>query len=107
VNNLRFADGIGLLTKSGPKLQNTTTQIDETSRKFSLMINAEKIKTMVIEKRKETPLSIKIQGKSIEQVEQFVCITGRANKRRWQRRIRLTKENWTHFTSIWNDDHSG
>jgi len=27
---------------------------------------------MVIEKRKETPLSINIQGENIEQVEQFV-----------------------------------
>jgi len=69
VNNLQFADDIGLLTRSGPELQDIMTQIHETSRKFSLMINAEKTITMVIEKRKETPL-----GENIEQVEQFVYL---------------------------------
>ena len=60
MNNLRFADDIGLLTRSGPELQEITTQIDETSRRFGLMINAEKTKTMVTEKTKETPIIIRI-----------------------------------------------
>jgi len=38
VNNLRLADDFGLLSRSGPELQVITTQIDETSRKFGLMI---------------------------------------------------------------------
>ena len=42
VNNLRFSDDIGLFTRSETELQDITTQIDETSRKFCLMINAEK-----------------------------------------------------------------
>src|SRR6218665_3718805 len=67
MSNLRFADDIGL-TRSGPALQEITTQIDETSRKIGLMINVDKIKTMVIEKRKETPLhvSINIEGENIK-----------------------------------------
>src|SRR6218665_10363 len=56
VNNLRFADNIGVLARSGPELQDITSKIDETSRKFDLMIKAEKSKTMGIEKRKEKPL---------------------------------------------------
>ena len=36
---------------------------------FGLIINAEKTKMMVTGKRKETPLSINIQGENIEQVE--------------------------------------
>ena len=61
---------------------------------------------MVSEKRKETPLSINIQGENIEQVG-TVClpIYRRANKRRWQQRKRHTKKNWTHVASIRNDDH--
>ena len=51
-NNLRLAEDIGLLTESETELQEITTQIDETSRKFGIMINAEKAKTMIIEKRK-------------------------------------------------------
>jgi len=43
------------------------------------MINVEKTKTMVIEKRKETPLSINIQGENIEQVKQFVYLGGLIN----------------------------
>ena len=43
------------------------------------MINAEKTKTMLVEKRKKTPLSINIQGENIEQVEQFVYLGGLIN----------------------------
>ena len=74
VNNFRFVDNIGLLTRNLPELQDITKQIDETSRNFGLMINAEKTKTIVIEKIKETPLSINIQGENMEQVEQFVYL---------------------------------
>src|SRR6218665_2287842 len=80
VNNLRCADDISLLIRSGAELQDITTQIDETSRKFGLMINAEKTKPMVLEKRKETPLNINIQGESNEQVEQLVYQGGLMNE---------------------------
>ena len=52
VNVFVFAEDIDLLTRSGPELHDITTQVDETSREFGLMINAEKTKTMVLEKRK-------------------------------------------------------
>ena len=75
VINFRFADDmIGLLTRSEPELQDITARIDETSRKFCLMINAEKTKAMEIEKIKKTPVSINIQGEVTEQVEQFVYL---------------------------------
>jgi len=54
-NNFQFADDILLLTRCGPELQNIMTQVDTTSRRFGLIINAEKSKTMVIEKTKQTP----------------------------------------------------
>ena len=44
VNNLQFADNIGLLTRSEPELQDITTQIEQTSRKFGLMIISKKPK---------------------------------------------------------------
>src|SRR6218665_1015906 len=36
VNNLRFADDIPLLSRSGQEHQDITTEIDETCRKFGL-----------------------------------------------------------------------
>ena len=99
VNNLRFADDIGLLTRSEQELQDITTKIDETSRRFGLMINAEKTKTMVIEKIKETPITINIQGETRK-----IRLFRRADKLRWQQRKRNTKENWTYFASIWKNE---
>jgi len=44
VNNLRFADNIGLIIGSGPELQDIKTQFDATNIRFGLIIKAEKIK---------------------------------------------------------------
>ena len=52
------------------------TGIDEISRKFGLMVNAEKGKTSFIEKTKQIPQVFNIQGEFIEQVEQFVYLGG-------------------------------
>ena len=106
VNNLRFADDIGLLTRTEPELHDITTQIDETSRKFGLMINWEKTKTMIIEKIKETPLSINIQGENIEQVEQFVYLGGLinadgSNEKDIHRRIGRTSQAFWMMSKIW------
>jgi hypothetical protein len=108
VNNLRFADDIGLLTRSEQELQDITTKIDETSRRFGLMINAEKTKTMVIEKIKETPITINIQGENIEQVEKFVYLGGLinsdgSNEKEIQRRIgrRPTSQAFGKMNRIW------
>ena len=105
---MRNASGapVGLLTRSGPELQDITTQIDETSRRFGLMINAEKTKTMVIEKTKETPISINIQGEAIEQVEQFVYLGGLinadgSNEKDIQRRIGRTSQAFGIMNRIW------
>lgn len=52
MNNLLCADDIGLFTRSETELKDLITHIDEVSRVFSLLINAGKSKTMVIEKPK-------------------------------------------------------
>ena len=63
---------------------------------------------VVIEKRKETPLSINIQGEGIEQVEQFVYIGGLINgdgnnKKDIHRRIGRTSEAFGMMTRIWKN----
>ena len=48
VHNLRSADEFGLLGRSGQELQDITTQIEETSRKFGFRINAKKTRTTAV-----------------------------------------------------------
>lgn len=68
-NNLQFADDFGLLTRSGLEPQDIMTK-----PVFGLMISAEKTKTMVTYKTKETPINISIQEEVIEKVEQFIYL---------------------------------
>ena len=89
--------------------QDNTTQIDETSRNFGLILSAGKTKMMVgrlIEKRKETHLGINIQGEGFEQVEQIVYLGGLiaadgCNEKDIQRRIARTSETFGMMTRIW------
>jgi hypothetical protein len=53
INNLRFADDIDLMAESEDKLQELTTRVHESSKRFGLKINGEKTKTMTIGKKKE------------------------------------------------------
>lgn len=68
-NNLQFADDFGLLTRNRLEPQDIMTK-----PVFGLMISAEKTKTMVTYKTKETPINISIQEEVIEKVEQFVYL---------------------------------
>ena len=67
------------------------------------MINAGKTKTTVIEKTKETPISITIQVEAIEQVGEFVYLGGLinadgSNEKDIQRRIGRTSQ------AFWNNE---
>lgn len=76
LNNLKFADDTwSPLTRSRAELKdiNFTTQIDETSRNFCLMMNTENAETIVVEKSKDTPITLTIQG---ETTEQFAYLGG-------------------------------
>jgi len=69
------------------------------------MINADKTKTVVIKKTKETPKSINIQGEVIEQ--QFVYLGGLINnaegnhEKDRQRRIGRTSQAFGMMTRTW------
>jgi len=48
VNNLRFTDDIDLITESHKQLQELTNKVSESSKRFGLKINAEKIEVMAV-----------------------------------------------------------
>jgi hypothetical protein len=106
MNNLRFADDIGLLATTESDLQNITTEIDKNSRRFGLHINIDKTKVMAIEKKRETDLHINISGKQVEQVDKFVYLGGLitangSNEEDIQRRIGLTSQAFGKLNKIW------
>ena len=75
VNNLRFADDIDLMADSPAELQEITQAVNESSKRFGLEINVDKTKTMTIGKEQEK-LQIKLDNKTIEQVNKFVYLGG-------------------------------
>ena len=75
LNNLRFADDIDLMAESGSQLQELTTRVHESSKRFGLKINGEKTKTMTIGKEKEK-INITLEGEELEQVAEFVYLGG-------------------------------
>ena len=75
INNLRFADDIDLMAESEDKLQELTTRVHESSKRFGLKINGEKTKTMTIGKKKEK-INIRLGGEELEQVKEFVYLGG-------------------------------
>ena len=75
INNLRFADDIDLLAENEDELQELTTRVHESSKRFGLKINAEKTKTMTIGKKKEK-IIIRLGGEELEQVKEFVYLGG-------------------------------
>src|SRR5688572_9418412 len=75
VNNLRFADDIDLMAESGSQLQELTTRVHESSKRFGLKINGKKTKTMTIGKEKEK-INITLEGEELEQVAEFVYLGG-------------------------------
>jgi hypothetical protein len=106
MNNLRFADDIGLLATTIPELQHITTEIDKNSRRFGLQINIDKTKVMAVEKKRNKELHINISGKEVEQVDKFVYLGGLitangSNEEDIQRRIGLTSQAFGKLNKIW------
>ena len=72
VTNLRFADGIDLVGKSQRELQELTSRLHETSKRFVMEISKDKSKIMASGKGEENiNLDIVIDGKALEEVRTF------------------------------------
>ena len=72
VARLQFADDIALLASSEHELQQSTALLDEKSRKYGMIVNADKTKTMVFARPADnTQVNITINGSHLEQVDKF------------------------------------
>ncbi|XP_063590184.1 uncharacterized protein LOC134767063 [Penaeus indicus] len=81
ISNLRFADGIDLITSSEKELLDLTSRLEKVSRSFRMEISAEKSKPMVISNKAATiEWKIEIGSLPLEQVSQFHI----HNARVWQ-----------------------
>src|SRR6201996_9622204 len=68
ISNLRYADDIVLLASSVEELQELVSRISRIGKKYNLLINSSKTKTMAL---KGESVSIQIDGAEIEQVHKF------------------------------------
>jgi len=73
VNNLRFSHDIDLVSESPQQLQELTTEVNKSSKRFGLRINEQKTKTMVIGKKHED-INILLGNSTLEEVEEFVYL---------------------------------
>ena len=75
VNNLRYDDDISLLALEEQKLQNLLPTVNDKGKPYGMEINVKKTKSMVANKKQETPkVSISLDGTAIEQVQKMVYL---------------------------------
>jgi len=73
INNLRFADDIGMIEENIERLEESVRTLDRAGRNSSLKINIEKTKTMVFGCR-HIERHIEIDDRKLENVENFVYL---------------------------------
>ena len=71
INNLRYADDTVLLTNNQFDLQNLVNTVKRGSEIKGLDMNVKKTKIMLMSKKPDNRTNIEIDGKDLEQVEQF------------------------------------
>lgn len=80
INSIRHIDDTTLQANSNGDLQNVVNTVKTESEKKGLSMNADKTKTMVISKTKGNKADIKIDGKSLEQVQHFKYLSQIVNE---------------------------
>ena len=78
LDNLRFADDIAAVAGSEEGLQKMVTRVAEESAKMGMKINLDKTETQFIGKG-EKNISVKLEGKDLRQVKDFVYLGGTIN----------------------------
>ena len=69
--NLRFADDIDLIADGDEELQELTSRLESTVKKFGMEINTDKSKILVNSRQPTQPCAININNTPLEQVNQF------------------------------------
>ena len=70
LNHLRFANDIATTTENAEELQQMLTDLSRESMKMGLKMNKTKTKVMFIDR--VTSNEIKIDGKTLEEVEEYI-----------------------------------
>ena len=73
INNLAFADDIDLIEEDALRLEETTRTLNEEGKRYGLNMNFEKTKTMVFGEKEPTG-KLLIDGRHLDNVEQFTCL---------------------------------
>ena len=71
INHIMFADDVVLMGDSDKELQEMVSKFEEMCRRRKLRVNVNKSKVMRMGKRRSSPLEIKLEGGSLEEVEVF------------------------------------
>ena len=86
INNIRYVDDTTLLASNNEDLQKIFDVVKSTSVQKGLDMNVKKTKTMVISKKEGIQATIQVDGKQLEQVQQFkylgqtITNEGKSNK---------------------------
>ena len=109
VTDIRFADDIELVGgKSQRELQELTSRLHETSKRFGMEISKEKSKTMSSGQGEESiNLDIVIDGEALEQVRSFKylgsTITEKGTSDQWiKKRIGIATSAMTKLDTVWS-----
>ena len=105
INNLRYADDTVLLAENEDDLQNLVSTIEIQSEKFGLLMNVKKTKAMVISKNEAAKVTIKVNDKIIEQVDQFTYLgqlitTDGRSEQEIKRRIVIAKNSFAKLSNL-------
>ena len=71
IYNIRFADDTVLLAGTEEESQRQLDKVNESCTAFGMELNAKKTKAMVMEKHPGTEVTIKSNGKALEQVNKY------------------------------------
>ena len=71
VRGVRFAEDQGVVSSSEDGLQRLMDRMNDTANRFIMMMNVQKIKTMIVSRDEEQVVNITINGQRVEQVRNF------------------------------------
>ena len=76
INNLKFADDIGLIADSPPELQSLIYRKEVESKRFGLTVSTVKTEVQCIPSE-DQPMLLSIQGETLKQSSDFVYLGGK------------------------------
>ena len=110
VEDLDFADDIALLSSRYVDIRDKTSRLADEAARVGLKINAKKSKVMRVNAKNDQ--RIDINGKQVEEVEEFVYLSGLLDKedgttKGIQHRLSKARQAFHRMRRIWGTSHIG